>query len=332
MKQAKNKKKAASGRKPVARKAPARKAKPKPRQLPQAADLESLLAKSLAYSTKDLSDAAVIEDLIYALTPSMSRAAYNFGYSIGMEIRSSSKKEDNLLIPALRRLGFRHIKYYPFIDALAINAGSKKYPAINIGARIHFFESGIIAGYLSAHSGEPINTIEKECIYYGNKECRFVSYPGRVLKEHTPPSIEDVIDAIATHMHGIKFSSRSEAEYHMLPMLPMAKQPLRSEVTKLLYLIGIEISQRHMSEDPREILENLARYFGMSGESIEIKQKSASAKLSCSYYNSNADMAELSVAMLRGFIKGRTSKEPNVYINIDKNMNYVIELTTAVHK
>ena len=301
-------------------------------QSSQTLDIEDLLVKSLLNPVRDLRDGIVVEDLIYSLTPELSRTAYNFGYSIGRNLFLNSKKWENTLVPALRRLGFKNIKYYPFRDAVAINAGSRDHDTKNIGAKVHSFESGIIAGYLSAHSGEPINTVEKECTHHGDKECRFVSYAGRILRDNSSPSLVDVIDSIATKMHETRFSNRSAVEYHMLPLIPMTKQPLRSEVTKIFYLIGLELSQRHGREESEELLRNMARYFGTAKEDIDIAAKNASVQLRYAYHNSNADFVELSTAMIRGFIKGKTSKEPNVYINVDKNKNYVVDITTTVHK
>ena len=330
MKQAKRHKKAVSKHRSARRKTVVNHAaQPK---LSQALDLEELLVKSLLNQSKGLKDGIVVEDLIYSLTPKLARTAYNFGYSIGRSIFANSQRWENTLIPALGRLGFRYIKYYPFRDALAISLESRNPGITNIGARIHSFESGIIAGYLSAHSGEAINTVEKECVYHGDKACRFVSYTGRILRESSSPSLEDVIDAIATSMREIKFSNRSDTEYHMLPLILMTKQPLRSEVAKIFYLTGLELSQRHRKEDMEDILRNIARYFGVTKESVSVAPKNATVELNYAYHNSNADFVELSTAMIRGVIKGRTSKEPNVYINVDKNKNYVVDITTAVRK
>lgn len=330
MREAKRNKRSAWKRKPAKREAIVK--KPKQQQLSQAPDTEGLLVRSLLNPSRELRDGIVIEDMVYSLTPKLSRTAYNFGYSIGMDIFANSRKEQNVLIAVLGRLGFRNIVYQPFRDALVIRSGARNHDAKKVGAKIHSFESGIIAGYLSAHSGEIINTAEKECVYNGDDACRFVSNTGRTFGSNNPPSLEDVIDAIAINMHEIKFSNRSEVAYHMLPLLPMTKQPLRGEVTKIFYLIGVELSQRYSKEEPVHLLENIARYFGTMQGPVKITQKTAAVQLRYAYHNSDSAFVELSTAMVRGFIKGKTSKEPDVYINVDKNKNYVVDITTTVHK
>ncbi len=330
MKAAKKGKKSARERNPIKRKAIVRKSIHT--QISQAPDTEGLLVRSILNPSRELRDGIVIEDLIYSLTPKLARTAYNFGYSIGMDISANSKKEKNTLVPVLGRLGFRNIVYQPFRDALVIKSGSRNHDAKKVGAKIHSFEAGIIAGYLSAHSGEIINTVEKECIYNGDPVCRFVSNTGRAFGSNSNPSLEDVIDSIAVNFHEIRFSDRSEVAYHMLPLIPMTKQPLRAEITKIFYLIGIELSQRYSGNGAKALLENIARYFGTSQGPVKIAPKTAEVQLMYSYHNSNSAFVELSTAMIRGFIKGKTSKEPNVYINVDKNKNYVVDITTAVHK
>ena len=330
MKASKNTKKSTRKRMPVKRKVIVK--KPTQPQIPRAPDTEGLLVRSIINPSRELRDGIVIEDMIYSLTPKLARTAYNFGYSIGIDIFANSRKGENTLIPVLGRLGFRNIVYQPFRDALVIKSGSRNHNVRKVGAKIHSFEAGIIAGYLSAHSGEIINTIEKECIYNGDSVCRFVSNTGRAVENNSNPSLEDVIDSIAVNIHEIKFSDRSEVAYHMLPLIPMTKQPLRSEIAKIFYLIGIELSQRYGKDETEALLENMARYFGTSSGSVKITPKTAELQLTYSYHNSNSAFVELSTAMARGFIKGKTSKEPNVYINVDKNKNYVVDITTAVHK
>ncbi len=330
MKAAKKDKKSARKRKPAKRKAIVK--KPIHKQLSHAPDTEGLLVRSILNPSRELRDGIVMEDLIYSLTPKLARTAYNFGYSIGMDIFANSRKEQNTLVPVLGRLGFRNIVYQPFRDALVIKSGSRNHAVRKVGAKIHSFEAGIIAGYLSAHSGEMINTAEKECVYNGDSVCRFVSSTGRTFESSGNPSLEDVIDSIAVNVHEIKFSDRSEVAYHMLPLIPMTKQPLRSEIAKIFYLIGIELSQRYGREEAEALLENMARYFGTSKGPVKIAQKTAEVQLKYSYHNSNSAFVELSTAMFRGFIRGKTSKEPNVYINVDKNKNYIVDITTTVHK
>ena len=330
MRASKNAKKSAVKRRQAKRKVIVK--KPAQRQISQAPDTEGLLVRSLLNPPRELRDGIVIEDLIYSLTPKLARTAYKFGYSIGIDIFENSRKEQNMLVPVLGRLGFRNIVYQPFRDALVIKSGSRNPSVRKIGAKIHSFEAGIIAGYTSAHSGELINTIEKECIYNGDSACRFVSNTGRTFGSSSNPSLEDVIDTIAANMHEIKFSDRSEVAYHMLPLMPMAKQPLRSEIAKIFYLIGIELSQRYGKDEAEALLDNIARYFGISKGLAKIAPKTAEVQLRYSYHNSNSAFVELSTAMVRGFIKGKTSKEPNVYINIDKNKNYVVDIATTVHK
>ena len=330
MKAAKNAKKSTVKRRKSKRKVIVK--KPAQHQISQAPDTEGLLVGSLLNPSRELRDGIVIEDLIYSLTPKLARTAYRFGYSIGMDIFANSSKEQNMLVPVLGRLGFRNIVYQPFRDALVIKSGSRNHTVRKVDAKIHSFEAGIIAGYLSAHSGELINTTEKECIYNGDQACRFVSNTGRAFGSNSNPSLEDVIDTIAANMHEIKFSDRSEVAYHMLPLMPMTKQPLRNEVVKIFYLIGLELSQRYGKDEAEALLENIARYFGTSKGPTKISTKTAEVQLRYSYHNSNSAFVELSTAMVRGFIRGKTSKEPNVYINIDKNKNYVVDIATTVHK
>ncbi len=326
-----------AGRKPAKRvRKPYRKTRKAPKQTAHApfhaADIEELLIKSLLDPQTPSEKGIAIEDLIYSMTPNLSKEAYKFGYSIGKTMSLSSKGGNAPLIRALSKLGFRNISYQPFRDAVVIKSMSRSHAVTKVNARIHFLESGMIAGFMSGHSGEKITTVEKECMYNGDSACRFVSHSGRSFEDYTAPQPGAVTSAIAEKIRMTKFNDRSGMEYHLLPFLPMLKEPLRTEVAKVLYIAGMELASNQIKNDANDLIRNAARYFGTSSETAVINPKSASVKLEYKAHNSNRAFIELSTAMISGFIKKRYSKEPSVYINVDKNMNYIVDISTAVRK
>jgi predicted hydrocarbon binding protein len=126
-------------------------------------------------------------------------AIYNLGISSGKELYISSGGNVNVLFKKLEALGLRNILYNPLGNTAVITA-SQDATENHIGANIHLFESGLISGYFSEHTGIRISTIEEECVYNAAQRCRFVSSASASSRYYGSAS-EALTAALAQELH-----------------------------------------------------------------------------------------------------------------------------------
>ncbi len=126
-------------------------------------------------------------------------AIYNLGISSGKELYISSGGHVNALFKKLEALGLKSILYNPLGNTAVITA-SQDVTENYVGANIHLFESGLISGYFSEHTGIRINTTEEECVYNSAQRCRFVSSASAPIHNYGSTS-EALAAALAQELH-----------------------------------------------------------------------------------------------------------------------------------
>ena len=162
----------------VKRKAARPKAAAKRRSLSTDAGSSSgLLIRKMLESESGEERQLLMQDLIYNISGDLRKLAYESGFGLGEEIYESSDRTLGALERTLENAGFGKVLYRPFESHGTITTYKVRPKGKALDAEIHSFESGLIAGYLSAHTKRPIYVRELKCTYNGSNFCQFVASP-----------------------------------------------------------------------------------------------------------------------------------------------------------
>jgi predicted hydrocarbon binding protein len=255
----------------------------------------------------------LVQDLIYNATGDLKKLAYGSGFDLGTAIYDSSDKTIGALERTLENAGFGKVLYRPFESYSTITSYKAKAGAEGLGADIHAFESGLIAGYLSAHARRPVYVREPKCVYNGSEFCQFVASP----REHgdVRERVADLRKMTRTIKENVMFAGGHGAggSYTMLFSQPLLEEPVLTEASKLMYLTGKRIADKGRVEDFDDKIVRMAKYLG--AESASVKRKRGKViEIDLTYGNdgSVANFVDLTTSMLAGFARGVLNK--NVYI------------------
>lgn len=161
-------------------------------------------------------EALMFGAIVSSLSPALSNLQYKAGMNVGRALYRSISQGAGYMFPEesvaslvsfLQAAGYRYVTYAVFADRTEIKIFDKKGPAI--GARVHGFEAGIIAGFLSAATHRVVYVSEVECIQEGASSCRFVS--GHAAAAHhggTVPASISSLDLFAKHIASVVHGTR----------------------------------------------------------------------------------------------------------------------------
>ena len=137
------------------------------------ADVEEMLAAEVAagMGRRISSKAMLFPSIIYSSSHALRELAYSKGYSFGRMVFQRSSGGIRGLEAALDGGGLRKPLYRASAHKAIISAAVR--PCKNIGGRIHYFEAGMIAGYMSASTGRHLEAVEMRCAGNGDPECSF---------------------------------------------------------------------------------------------------------------------------------------------------------------
>ena len=256
----------------------------------------------------------LVQDLIYNASADLKKLAYGSGFDLGMAIYDNSDRTMAALEKTLENAGFGRILYRPFESHSTITSYKIKPGSEELGADIHAFESGLIAGYLSAHAKRPIYVKEPKCAYNGSEFCQFVASP-KDEQGDVREKIADVRKMTEMVKENVRFSGNHGvgSSYHLLFSQPLLDEPVFTEASKLMYLTGKRLSGISRAKDFDDKITKMAKYLGV--ESAKVKKKSnriVEIDLTYGHDSSVANFVDLTTAMLAGFAKGVLNK--NVYI------------------
>jgi predicted hydrocarbon binding protein len=295
-------------------------------------DFEDYLVDSLATDRsgglyKDIS----AFDMIYCLTASGRQLGYKSGFVVGNSLYEKSNNDIEMLFKTLRMFGLGRVLYYPAEDRAIITANEKTRSYVVLNDNIHVYECGIIAGFLSAATGQNISVVETHCIYNDSSFCQFVAdpMPQEERKEHRLDQ-NAFVRTIATLIDGQPsgvVDSQTEHGYFILPMLPLMRQPLAEETGKVLYLIGVNLAQISKRENPEEVIQKIGYALDLKGVSIERSGNSKRViRLKYKHYNSLDQLVNLSVALFVGFLTTAFNSRPELEMFNDLDKGYVVKI------
>jgi len=248
---------------------------------------QELLEERIASNKIAFVNAPAIQDILYNATPTLRQIAYNSGFSFGKALYERSDKSIGKLVDVLHAAGFKNILYYPFEDKAVIKV--KQESSYNINKEVHIFESGIIAGYMSAASGKIIYVNERRCVFNGANLCEFVAEPIASVKIEEDYD-ENVVENLAQVLS--KSDSKLSQEYMLFSLLPLMKEPVKSEISKLFYAAGSFLGKSNPN------IDKIAEKFG-----VIARKRGNGILLSYAPTNSMKGFVDLSAAFFAGWAK-----------------------------
>ncbi|MGC8710381.1 MAG: hypothetical protein ACP5RF_02115 [Candidatus Micrarchaeia archaeon] len=289
--------------------------------------LEELLEDRVFERKVNILNAPLMHDILYSATPTLRDLAYKSGFSFGRELYAKSDGTVNKLLETLEFAGLNNVLYYPFEDKIMITAipGDKQ----SIGKGMHVYESGIIAGYLSATSKKMINVVETESGMPNGSRCQFIAKPEgafRIGNYYTSYDLKNIVDNLANSIYNSNGAKVSE-EFLMLSMLPLTKDPIAKEISKLFYLAGLKIRENYGSS--KEVFEKMAAQLGLKVDSRSKGSAEPALKLHFDELNSVRGFVDISSALFAGAVSSDKKHGVEMSQKLDKNHTYTVVLSPA---
>ncbi len=290
-------------------------------------DLEDLLSKSLITAEGSAFFAGMpIQDILYSVTPTMKSMAYKYGFSIGKNLHKMAAGK-NILPEVLEKAGFGKVVYYPFEDSVVITSAQSHIKETAMKENIHSLSSGIIAGYLTAATGKEIKTTETRCVYNGSENCQFVAkQPGEEVENFGSAHNIDAIAEAISNSTELPVSMREE--YYMLTAMPLMKEPVLQEASKLLYLAGKKMGSHVNASDGKDTLVRMAKNFGVKQTRVTMGENGAATSISLEYGQnvSTRPFVELSTSLISGLANSLYNSKAEVGRKLGKSRNYIVNL------
>ncbi|MGC8676418.1 MAG: V4R domain-containing protein [Candidatus Micrarchaeia archaeon] len=247
-----------------------------------------------------------LHDIIYNFTAETKRYAYKSGFAVG-ELAAVHFHGINVLERILYAAGMGNVLYYTFESEAKITS-AKSASVFSLGAPAHYFEAGIIAGFLSEETGRNIEARETHCKLAGSEFCQFEASPSAnpfadVLQEGGLDTEAKLLaEAIAKHANA--GASEFSEEYFVLSMMPLLREPLLGSVTKLAYVLGKRLA--YELPDAVASLPSILKYLRISGTLDVRKGGGRVAGMTVTVLYSHAmslsGFVQISSALLQGYL------------------------------
>ncbi len=265
-----------------------------------------------------------LQELLYCYAPELAELAFKSGFGIGVDAYRTSGGGMGALERLMFNSGFGHMVYYTFEASSVLGFSGVDAMGENIGANMHVFESGIVSGYMSAHSRRSMYAKEESCVFNGAKRCTFVvRQHGAADEGHAVIGYAKALAAMESAL-GKRMGCTPGAAY-LLAMSPLFGEPLLSEASKFLYMTGKQLSRGGGGLEER--LKAIAGFLGIKSVSVSAPgMVTRSVTLSYSHESSVRGFVDLTTALVSGFVKGRLGKNPSVERNVSRTGTYIIRL------
>ncbi|MGA3020840.1 MAG: 4-vinyl reductase [Candidatus Micrarchaeales archaeon] len=266
-----------------------------------------------------------IQDLLYNTAQELQSLAFNAGFNLGIEAYANSEKNMSALEHILENAGLGRIIYYPFESKSVIASRTMKQEGMNLGSNLHVFESGVISGYLSAHTKKHITVREQTCVFNGAPVCEFIATPGGIESSGSMPiEFPKIVKALADAI------SRSEGNngrktYYVLALKPLLNEPLFSEISKFLYLAGKQLPRRIPNFDYAVI--HAAQFLGIEKASVARDKKGGTTvNLIYDHDTSTEKFVYLTTALLSGIMKETYGRSIRIVRRVNSKGIYSVRM------
>jgi len=243
----------------------------------------------------------LLPDLIYTLASETKKYAYKSGTALGM-LAAVHFKGINSLEKILEAAGFGKVVYYPFESEVIITS-ARSHSSFAFETNVHYFEAGLIAGFLSKSTGTKIECKESHCRFNNSSFCQFVASPtidpylDISSSEDIDKSAQSLLEAV-NHFH-VSGSKPDEAYYYLL-VSPLLREPLLTASSKVLYNIGQSLAN---ISKPEMELEKLFKFLQIRGSQAR-NNKPNKLILHYSISNSHSGYVLLTSSLLQGYLEG----------------------------
>lgn len=287
-------------------------------------------------------EAFLFTSTLSSLTPEMQRLYYKAGMSIGRALYRSASNGKVYTVPEepvpdlvrfFEKAGNEKITYDAFPDKVAVNIYGRKSP--NLGARIHSFEAGIIAGFLSAANRMLINVAETSCSASGSEFCRFTTNPAKRMDTGVSPSLDGLAEYIPEHLseaHKEIDGARVAMAYYSL-LIPSLLAPEYSEqIKRIAEHIGYSMSAKlfnslNAKPNSKKAMDSIAstiRLLNLGDPSIK-SLRPFDMLISFDALASKRGFVDISMAFVNGML-ANSVKSDLTATERNRNGSYVIEI------
>lgn len=291
-------------------------------------DVEDLLIKTLALRDEKGTSSLLLPRILHNLSGSMKQIAYRHGFASGRSVYDRAGGVSiSPLLKILKNAGLGDVLYSPTEHKIIIKSTGAK--GIQLNTNVHIYESGIIAGYLSAHTSMLINTRETSCMHNNSEFCQFVADYG------IPPKFEEISYAgqmLEAVENSVKNKDAKAGEgspsYYLLLLSPLIKQADISKAADLLLLSGKRLAKVTDPKEYKETLKEMARLLGATEAAVAYSTK-GKKRITVKYaaYSSIDKIVELSIQMVVGFFTTMfKSSDVSVEKGIGKDKAYIVNV------
>lgn len=289
---------------------------------------EYLLSEILEKNTNNSTVKLPLQTTIFLTTTSMRKLAYKHGYSIGRSLYVNYGESDKLL-SFIESGGIGNLFYYPYGEFTIIKSKVQKIDQ-NCNTNVHFYEAGVMAGYLSGFLDKDINVIETTCVNNGAESCQFnASYS--ILE----PTFSGIKKIQLQNLIKLAIQNTNKENinnpYQILSLFPILNsKELTKILSKLLFISGYTLSENSNVNNLKESLDKLSRYIGTNILYQKTGNKKKSLKINITYNNLNSILEYVSLTsnLFVGLITGVTKKEVKTNITINKDNTYILKIFT----
>ncbi|MEM3626067.1 MAG: 4-vinyl reductase [Candidatus Micrarchaeaceae archaeon] len=291
---------------------------------------EALISDMLAKAGNKISACSLlIPEALYSSTAAMRNFAYNSGFSVGKNIYAKGG-DLNAMLELLGNGELSKMLYYPFDDR-SIFIG-KPRPSVALGGKVHIYEAGMLAGYLSASTGMAIDVHEKYCVHNGDAFCQFVAVPKGTAytQSATAGNFSDVVDRLAAAvMHSKAEDRRADEDYYLLYMLPLLEKPIAENLYGIFYAAGGKIAEyaKNSTTANEELLGSMSKTTG--AESAKFVKRNGSLRgISIRYgrANSISSLVNAYAALFAGMVKDLYSSGVEIKRELMANNSYMLRM------
>jgi len=201
-----------------------------------------------AYTTSEALELAL---LLSNLSTTLQEITYSSGINAGRLVHSMSEhgkphewQEDSMpsLVSFIEKAGHPRVTYHVFPGDFWLRFSDKGTP--DLGANLHTFEAGVIAGFISASRKHVVGATEAMCSMAGHGECMFTSQAGE-----RKPAGRESIERFVTHVSRLASAGkRQKAEvplgYYMLASGVLYDPTYLDAMKQVVTHIGAQMAQK----------------------------------------------------------------------------------------
>ena len=272
-----------------------------------------------------------IQDVLYNSAPELRELAFKSGYNVGSEAYRISKNGGIApLEHMLENAGFGKVIYHSFESMSTFTAYAPRPNAHNMGMNIHVFETGLISGYLSAHLGRNIAAAETSCVFNGASHCMFVAKAHAFADPdaYRYLTLEEILSALSYSLSRAQ-KHQGDTYYYAVSLQPLLNEPVHSEATKFLYMLGKLLALQKMRDQKSSIL-NRSDCLKIENAKVSSSKKGLRVSLAYSHASSSGRIVDLTTSFLSGFIKGTYGRNVQVTRSLSSRGVYNVRLELMV--